>query len=203
MKYTKYATFNCQGLSDENKRKSLAIDFQHHSITVMMLQETRITGQEVYEIETTNGTNLMLYNSGHPTTSYGGTGFLISKGTIAKFQPISERLIAWLTKPVFARLRYSLRQYSVIGALMIFFDLQNFKFALKNWLGWSARSKYERRSRWESARNSCYLIGQNIKSINCRLFENNFSLTNSFEHIFFPRTETDNPHPFLFYKKSL
>ena len=34
MKYTKYATFNCQGLNNDNKKSSLADDFLHHQITV-------------------------------------------------------------------------------------------------------------------------------------------------------------------------
>ena len=44
MKYAKYATFNCQGLNDDNKKSSLADDFLHDQITVMILQETRTTG---------------------------------------------------------------------------------------------------------------------------------------------------------------
>ena len=30
MKYTKYATFNCQGLNDDNKKSSLDDDFLRH-----------------------------------------------------------------------------------------------------------------------------------------------------------------------------
>ena len=96
MKYTKYATFNCQGLNDKNKQKSLAADFIHHSITVMMLQETRIIGQGVHEIKPSDGENFLLYNSGHPNRSYGGTAFLLAKETVTRskvsFQPISERI---------------------------------------------------------------------------------------------------------------
>ena len=79
MKYTKYATFNCQGLNSEIKKSSLADDFIHHGISVMMLQETRITGQWVHKITSSNNTDLFLYNSGHQTTTYGGTGFVVSK----------------------------------------------------------------------------------------------------------------------------
>ena len=55
MKYTKYATFNCQGLNDDNKKSSLADDFLLHQITVMILQETRITGQGVHKITSSSG----------------------------------------------------------------------------------------------------------------------------------------------------
>ena len=58
MKYTKYATLNCQGLNNDNKKSSLADDFLHHQITVMMLQETRITGQGVNKITSSNGAEL-------------------------------------------------------------------------------------------------------------------------------------------------
>ena len=58
MKYTKYATLNSQGLNNDNKKSSLADDFLHHQITVMMLQETRITGQGVNKITSSNGTEL-------------------------------------------------------------------------------------------------------------------------------------------------
>ena len=67
MKYTKYATFNCQGLNNDNKKSSLADDFLHHQITVMMLQETRITGQRVHKITSSNDTKLFLYNLHHTT----------------------------------------------------------------------------------------------------------------------------------------
>ena len=55
MKYTKYATLNSQGLNNDNKKSSLADDFLHHQITVMMLQETRITGQGVHKITSSSG----------------------------------------------------------------------------------------------------------------------------------------------------
>ena len=92
MKYTKYATFNCQGLNNDNKKSSLADDFLHHQITVMMLQETRITGQGVHKITSSNGTELFLYNSGHQSTSYGITGFLVTTKAEVTFKPISERI---------------------------------------------------------------------------------------------------------------
>ena len=92
MKYTKYATFNCQGLNNDNKKSSLADDFLHHQITVMMLQETRITGQGVHKITSSNGTELFLYNSGHQSTSYDITGFLVTTKAEVTFKPISERI---------------------------------------------------------------------------------------------------------------
>ena len=92
MKYTKHATFNCQGLNNNNKKSSLTDDFLHHQITVMMLQETRITGQGVHKITSSNGTELFLYNSGHQSTSYSGTGFLVTAKAKVTFKPISERI---------------------------------------------------------------------------------------------------------------
>ena len=92
MKYTKYATFNCQELNDDNKKSSLAYDFLHHQITVMMLQETRITGQGVNRITSSNSTELFLYNSGHQSTSHGWTGFLVTTKAEITFKPISERI---------------------------------------------------------------------------------------------------------------
>ena len=91
MKYTKYTTFNCQGLNDDNKKYSLADDFLHHQITLMMLQETRITGQGLHRITSSNGTELFLYNSGHQSTSHGGTGFLVTTKAEIIFKPISQR----------------------------------------------------------------------------------------------------------------
>ena len=87
MKYTKYATFNCQGLNNDHKKSSLADDFLHHQIIIMMLQETRITGQGVHKVTLSNGTN-----SGHQSTSYGGTGFLVTAKAEVTFKPISERI---------------------------------------------------------------------------------------------------------------
>ena len=78
MKYAKYATFNCQGLNKDNKKSSLADDFLNHQITETMLQETRITGQGGHKITSSNDTELILYSSGHQSTSYGGTGFLVT-----------------------------------------------------------------------------------------------------------------------------
>ena len=92
MKYTKYTTFNCQGLNNDNKRSSLADDFLHHQITVMMLQETRITGLGVHKITSSNGTEIFLYNSVYQSTSYGGTGFLVTTKAEISFKPISERI---------------------------------------------------------------------------------------------------------------
>ena len=92
MKYTKYSTFNCQGLNNDNKKSSLADDFLHHQITIMMLQETRITGQGVHKITSSNGTELFLYNSGHRSTSYDITGFLVATKAEVTFKPISERI---------------------------------------------------------------------------------------------------------------
>ena len=68
----KHATVNCQGLNNDNKKSSLADDFLHHQITVMMLQETKTTGQGVHKITSSNGTILFLYNSGLQSTSHGG-----------------------------------------------------------------------------------------------------------------------------------
>ena len=90
MKYTKYTTFNCQGLNNDNKKSSLADDFLHHQITVMMLQEARITGQGVHKITSSNGTELLLYNSGHQSTSHGGAGSPVTSKTEITFKPISE-----------------------------------------------------------------------------------------------------------------
>ena len=92
MKYTKYGTFNYQGLNNDNKKSSLADDFLHHQITVMMLQETKITGQEVHKSTSSNGTKLFRYNSGHQSTSYGGTGFLVTTKAEVTFKRISKRI---------------------------------------------------------------------------------------------------------------
>ena len=92
MKYTKYATFNCQGLNDDSKKSTLADDFLHYQITVMMLQNTRITGQGVYKITSSNGTELFLYNSGHQSTSHGVTSFLVTTKAEITFKSISERI---------------------------------------------------------------------------------------------------------------
>ena len=58
----------------------------------MMLQETRITGQGVHKITSSNGTKLFLYNSGHQSTSYSGTGFLVTTKAEIIFKLISERI---------------------------------------------------------------------------------------------------------------
>ena len=92
MKYTKYTTFNCQGLNNNNKKSSLANDFLHHQITGMVFQETRITSQGVHKITSLNGTKLFLYNSGHQSTSYSGIGFLVATKTEVTFKLISERI---------------------------------------------------------------------------------------------------------------
>ena len=54
----------------------------------MMLQETRIIGQGVHEIKPPDGENFLLYNSGHPNRSYGGTAFLLAKETVKSFKSI-------------------------------------------------------------------------------------------------------------------
>ena len=76
MKYHRYATFNCQGLNNNIKKSNLADDFLHHKLTVTMIQETGIKGQGMYKIKSSNGTFLNIFNSGHISTSYGGTGNL-------------------------------------------------------------------------------------------------------------------------------
>ena len=92
MKYHRYATFNCQGLNNNIKKSNLAEDFLHHKLTVMMIQETHIKGEGIYEIKSSNGTILNMFNSGHKSTSYGGTGFIASGDSKATFNPISERI---------------------------------------------------------------------------------------------------------------
>ena len=92
MKFHNYATFNCQGLNSDIKKSNLADDFLSLKITVMMLQETRIKNQGVHRITFSNGTTLLLYNSGHQTKSYAGTGFLVRADATATFQHISERI---------------------------------------------------------------------------------------------------------------
>ena len=92
MKYAKYATFNCQELNNGNKKSSLVDDFLHHQITVMILQESRITGQGVHKITLSNDIELFLYNSGHQSTSYGRTAFLVTTKAEITFKPISERI---------------------------------------------------------------------------------------------------------------
>ena len=63
----------------------------------MMLQETRITGQGVHKITSSNSTKLFLYNSGLQSTSYGGTDFLVTTKAELTFKSILER-ISILTK---------------------------------------------------------------------------------------------------------
>ena len=58
----------------------------------MMLQETRITGQGAHKITSSNVTELILYSSGHQSTSYDGTGFLVTTKAEVSFKPISERM---------------------------------------------------------------------------------------------------------------
>ena len=92
MKYRKYATFNCQGLNSKIKKLSLADDFLHHKLTIMMIQETRIKGDGVYKIKSSNGTMMHFFNSGHQSNSYGGTGFIVTENSKVTFKPISERI---------------------------------------------------------------------------------------------------------------
>ena len=56
------------------------------------LQETRITGQGVHKITSSNGSELFLYNSGHQSTSYSRTGFLVTTKAEIAFKTISERI---------------------------------------------------------------------------------------------------------------
>ena len=58
----------------------------------MMLQETRITGQGVNKITSSNGTEIFPYNSGYQSTSYTGTGFLVITKVEITFKAISERI---------------------------------------------------------------------------------------------------------------
>ena len=58
----------------------------------MILQESRATGQGVHKITLSNGTELFLYNSGHQSTSYGRTAFLVTTKAEITFKPISERI---------------------------------------------------------------------------------------------------------------
>ena len=92
MKYHKYATFNVQGLNSNIKKSALADDFVHHKIKVMMVQETRIKGEGVYKIKSSNGAKLHLFNSGHKSSSYGGTGFVVDENSKVTFKPVSERI---------------------------------------------------------------------------------------------------------------
>ena len=92
MKYHKYATFNVQGLNSNIKKSALADDFVHHKIKVMMVQETRIKGEGVYKIKSSNGAKLHLFNSDHKSSSYGGTGFVVDENSKVTFKPVSERI---------------------------------------------------------------------------------------------------------------
>ena len=70
----------------------IALKIQSYSETVMMLQEIRITGHGVHKITSSNSTELFLYNSGHQSTSFGGTGFLVTIKAEITFKPIPEKI---------------------------------------------------------------------------------------------------------------
>ena len=61
----KFATFNCQGLNSDIKKMNIADYFIHHNLTTMMIQETKLKGNNIYSIYATTGEELHLYNSGH------------------------------------------------------------------------------------------------------------------------------------------
>ena len=90
---SRFCSFNVQGLNNPAKQKLLADDFISKGISVMMIQETKIQKQGMYEIIASNGTKFHLYNSGHASLSTQGVAILVRSDCISiKFNPISCRV---------------------------------------------------------------------------------------------------------------
>ena len=80
----KFATFNCQGLNSDIKKMNIADDFIHHNLTAMMIQETKLKGNNIYSIHVTTREELHLYNSGHDKSTC-GAGIIVRKNNIIDF----------------------------------------------------------------------------------------------------------------------
>lgn len=84
----KIATFNCQGLNQENKIDNVFNDFSNYKIDILSLQETHI--QETISI---TNKDLILYNSGEKGDSFLGLGFIVNKNLNCNFMTITNRII--------------------------------------------------------------------------------------------------------------
>lgn len=49
-KHKNYETFSCQGLNNETKKMNIADNFMKYNPTVMVIQETKIIGNEIHEV---------------------------------------------------------------------------------------------------------------------------------------------------------
>lgn len=99
MKPQKFAIFNCQGLLNPVKKVNIADDFIHFNLTAMMLQETHIKTTGMFELKSSTGETLHLYNSGNEKKSSAGVGILVRpNNNKITFEPISDRICVIRTK---------------------------------------------------------------------------------------------------------
>ena len=58
----------------------------------MCIQETRIKGYGVHNLQSSNGNNYLLYYSGHKTKSINGVRIIVAANRNINFEPISDRI---------------------------------------------------------------------------------------------------------------
>ena len=92
IKFRKVVTFNCQGLNSAVKQQQIADDFIQHNLSIMMVQETRIKGNQIINLTSSDNQILYLYNSGNESKSIHGTGIIVRPNVNIKYKPISDRI---------------------------------------------------------------------------------------------------------------
>ena len=86
------ATFNIQGGANKKKR-SLADDMKRYKINVLCTTETKINGNRVDLLKTTDGqTKYHHYTSGLQKNTKAGVGIIINTTCEADFTPINDRI---------------------------------------------------------------------------------------------------------------
>ena len=85
-------TFNCQGILEPSKQRSIVEDFIKYKLSILCVQETHLKGNGILELPKTNNKQLYLYYSGHKNRSIHGVGIIVNSKEKVSFKPISERI---------------------------------------------------------------------------------------------------------------
>ena len=63
------ATFNVQGLQNDEKKQQLVEDFERYKLDILCIQETRISETETFQITSASGKVYNFHNSGNDNKS--------------------------------------------------------------------------------------------------------------------------------------
>ena len=86
------ATFNVRGLSLEEKKQSLATDFEKYKLDVLCIQETHLRGTKTLNFRGEKGNKVKIFHTGAETDSHHGVGIVVDYNRKTLFKRINDRI---------------------------------------------------------------------------------------------------------------